>query len=48
MSQVAVYWARWGVWTLVSPEQFVDKDGNVKLDMLKAIDLPPSLGPATS
>ena len=32
--KLAVYWARWGIWTLVSPSRFVDSDGSVTLDML--------------
>ena len=31
--KLAVYWARWRIWTLVSPEHFLDADGNVILDM---------------
>ena len=31
--KLAVYWARWGIWTLVSPERLADVDGNVTLDM---------------
>ena len=31
--KLAVYWARWGIWTLVSPERFADAAGNVSLDM---------------
>ena len=35
--KLAVYWARWGVWTLVSPDQVVDANGIVMLDMPTAI-----------
>ena len=31
--KLAVYWARWGIWTLVSPERFSDADGNVSVDL---------------
>ncbi len=31
--KLAVYWARWGLWTLVSPERLVDADGCLTLDM---------------
>ena len=31
--KLAVYWASQGIWTLVSPEQFVDEQGNVSFDM---------------
>ena len=31
--KLAVFWAAWGIWTLVSPEQFVDEQGNVSFDM---------------
>ena len=34
---LAVYWARWSIWTLVPPEQFVDAKGDVVLDMMQAI-----------
>ena len=35
--KLAIYWARWGVWTLVSPEKLVDTDGTVTLDMATAM-----------
>ena len=35
--KLAVYWGTWGIWTLVSPEQFVDEQGNVSLDMSAGI-----------
>lgn len=31
--KLAVYWAKWGIWTLVSPERFLDAAGNVSVDM---------------
>ena len=31
--KLAVYWARWGIWTLVSPGSLVDAEGNVTLDL---------------
>jgi hypothetical protein len=34
--KLAVFWARWSIWTLVSPELFVDSDGNVVLEMMEA------------
>lgn len=35
--KLATYWARWGVWTLVSPNQVADADGIVTLDMPTAM-----------
>ena len=35
--KVAVYWARWSIWTLVSPERLQDADGGLTLDMPTAI-----------
>ena len=35
--KLAVFWARWGLWTLVSPAHLVDADGNVTLDMVTAV-----------
>ena len=35
--KLAAYWAKWRVWTLVSPEHSVDADGNVTLDMPTAM-----------
>ena len=31
--KLAVYWAKWGMWTLVSPDRFLDSNGNVILDL---------------
>ncbi len=31
--KLAVYWASWGMWTLVSPEQFIDEQGDVSFDL---------------
>ena len=31
--KLAVYWAKWRMWTLVSPEKFLDSNGNVILDL---------------
>lgn len=31
--KLAIFWARWGIWTLVSPERLVDGDGNVTIDI---------------
>lgn len=35
--KLAVFWARWSVWTLVSPERLLDEKGNLDLDMLTAM-----------
>ncbi len=35
--KLAVFWAKWGIWTLVSPERLVDGDGCLTLDMLSAL-----------
>jgi len=35
--KVAVYWARWGIWTLVSPHDLLDENGYLKLDMKYAV-----------
>ena len=35
--KLAVYWAKWHIWTLVSPDRFADGDENVTLDLLTAI-----------
>ena len=35
--KLAVFWARWGVWTLVSPESLLDLDGNLTLDMITGL-----------
>ena len=35
--KLAVFWARWGIWTLVSPEKLVDEDGNIQLEMVTGI-----------
>lgn len=35
--KLAVYWARWSIWTLVSPEKLVGEDGNLTLDMMTAM-----------
>lgn len=34
---LAVYWARWSIWTLVSPDLFVDENGDVTLDMMETM-----------
>lgn len=31
--KLAVFWARWSIWTLVSPERLVDAGGDLVLDM---------------
>lgn len=35
--KLAVYWARWSVWTLVSPSRLIDERGKLKLDMMTAM-----------
>jgi hypothetical protein len=35
--KLAVFWARWSVWTLVSPERFIDPSGNLLLGMNAAM-----------
>lgn len=35
--KLAVYWARWSIWTLVSPELLTDANGDVGLDMQRAM-----------
>ena len=37
--KLAVFWARWSVWTLVSPAKLVDAAGNLTLDMMTAIKI---------
>ena len=37
--KLAVYWARWGIWTLVSPERLLDVEGNLTLDLATGIRL---------
>lgn len=35
--KVAVFWARWQIWTLVSPDRLIDTDGGLELDMQMAM-----------
>lgn len=35
--KLAIFWARWGFWTLVDPKTFVDARSAVTLDMLAAL-----------
>ena len=35
--KLALYWAKWSIWTLVSPERLVDAEGYLTLDMQTAI-----------
>jgi hypothetical protein len=35
--KLAVFWARWGLWTLVSPFRLVEDDGDLDLDMATAM-----------
>ena len=34
--KLAVFWAKWRIWTLVSPQNFINEDGSLTLDMLTA------------
>ena len=35
--KIAVFWARWSIWTLVSPERLLGADGGLKIDMHAAM-----------
>ena len=35
--RLAIYWARWSIWTLVSPERLIDENGDLMLDMETAM-----------
>ena len=35
--KLAIYWARWSIWTLVSPERLIDTNGDLTLDMETAM-----------
>ncbi len=35
--RLAIHWARWGIWTVVSPDQFASPDGSVSFTMNQAI-----------
>ena len=35
--KIAVYWARWSIWTLVSPDRLIGADGGVDLDIETAM-----------
>ena len=35
--KIAVYWARWSIWTLVSPNRLMGPDGGLDLDMMTAM-----------
>lgn len=35
--KLAIYWAKWRIWTLVSPEKLVDANGDVTLSMSEAL-----------
>ena len=32
--KLAVFWDRWSLWTVVSPNEFVDQNGDLTLDMI--------------
>ncbi len=36
--KLAVFWARWGIWTLVSPARFVNDNGDLDLNMVHAME----------
>lgn len=35
--KLAVFWARWSIWTVVSPEKLLDATGGLTLDMMTAV-----------
>lgn len=35
--KLAIFWARWSIWTLVDPEKLAPDGGNLSLDMMEAI-----------
>lgn len=35
--KIAIYWARWSVWTLVAPEEFLTPNGGVSISFVQAI-----------
>ncbi len=35
--KLAVYWAKWSIWTLISPGRLADADGALTLDMMHAV-----------
>jgi hypothetical protein len=35
--KVAVFWARWSIWTLISPDRLIGEDGGLELDMQTAM-----------
>jgi len=35
--KLAVFWSRWALWTLVSPDQMVDANGDLTLDLVTAM-----------
>jgi hypothetical protein len=40
--KLGVYWARWSLWTLVTPEAFIDERGDVAIDMGAALTVAPA------
>ena len=36
--KLAVFWAKWRLWTLVSPERLIDEEGDLTLDMRTALE----------
>lgn len=35
--KLAIYWAKWSLWTLVSPDKLMDSEGGLTLDMMQAV-----------
>lgn len=35
--KLAVFWARWSLWTVITPEKFTNEHGDVTLDMMSAL-----------
>lgn len=35
--KLGIFWARWGLWTLINPQKFVDENGSVIISMVEAL-----------
>jgi hypothetical protein len=35
--KLAIYWAKWAIWTLVTPSRLVDASGDLSLDLIEAM-----------
>ena len=35
--ELAIFWARWSIWTLVDPEQLAPGDQDLALEMMSAV-----------